>query len=149
MAGIMKEIRTSLGLEQKEVAAELGIPVRTYGAYERGERTLSLDMAAQIADVFQVTIDQLLGRTYYMSPAEVERREMFMRLKQKARDVQGIESVDTSLEERELLMLFRKMDAAHRDLIILTARSFTALTEKEGDSIEGTVRSGAVDAVTK
>jgi transcriptional regulator with XRE-family HTH domain len=62
MKSRMKEIRESKGMGQKEVAAKLLMPVRRYGSYERGERTISLNDAAQIADVLEVSIDELMGR---------------------------------------------------------------------------------------
>lgn len=60
----MKELRVRMGLGQKEVASELDMPVRRYGSYERGERTLSLIDAARIADVFECTLDELAGREW-------------------------------------------------------------------------------------
>ena len=64
MASKMKKIREQKGLGQKEVASKLGMSVRRYGSYERGERTLSLDVAAEIADVLEVSIDELMNRGY-------------------------------------------------------------------------------------
>lgn len=59
-----KEIRTRKGLSQQEVANRLGMPIRRYGSYERGERTLSLIDAARIADVFGCSLDELAGRDF-------------------------------------------------------------------------------------
>lgn len=64
MTSNMKRIRESKGLSQKEVAALLDMPVRRYGSYEREERTLSLEVASQIADVFSVTLDELMNRDF-------------------------------------------------------------------------------------
>ena len=64
MKSRMKEIRESKGLGQKEVAAKLLMSVRRYGSYERGERTISLNDAARIADVLEVTVDDLMGRKF-------------------------------------------------------------------------------------
>ena len=60
----LKEIRSRCGLSQQEVSERVGMPVRRYGSYERGERTLSLIDAARIADVFQCTLDELAGRKW-------------------------------------------------------------------------------------
>lgn len=101
----MKEIRESRGLGQKEVAAALGMPVRTYGSYERGERTLSLDIAAQIADVFDVPLDELLGREF-----------------------DGMTSLN-SRTEAELIEIFRSMEKRVQDLMLEHARMYAELSE--------------------
>ena len=64
----IKELRTRYGFSQKDVAERLGMPVRRYGSYEREERSLSLEDAAMIADVFGCTLDELAGREW--SPSE-------------------------------------------------------------------------------
>ena len=121
----MKEIRERRGLSQKEVAAKLEMPVRTYGGYERGERTLSLDVAAQIADVLDVTLDYLLGRQ--IPKKETLRKEV--------------------AEEAELVELFRRMQPEHRTLLLDNARAFAALSEKDGHNDGQHIVVGTVDAV--
>lgn len=64
----IKELRTRYGFSQKDVAERLHMPVRRYGSYEREERSLSLEDAAMIADVFGCTLDELAGREW--SPSE-------------------------------------------------------------------------------
>ena len=64
----IKELRTRYGFSQKDVAERLGMPVRRYGSYEREERSLALEDAAMIADVFGCTLDELAGREW--SPSE-------------------------------------------------------------------------------
>lgn len=58
----MKQIRKRSGLNQKDVAAAIGVPVRTYGSWERGERNINLEDACLIADVLRCTLDELVGR---------------------------------------------------------------------------------------
>ena len=94
MASKMKQIRESKGLSQKEVAALLGMPVRRYGSYERGERSLSLDIAAQIADVFDVTIDELMNRE------------------------DTVPVLTLNWEERSLIRYYRYMDAHGRAMLL-------------------------------
>ena len=101
----MKEIRESRGLGQKEVAAALGMPVRTYGSYERGERTLSLDIAAQIADVFDVKLDELLGREF-----------------------DGSTSLSSN-NEAELIAIYRSMEKKMQDLMLEQARMYAELSK--------------------
>lgn len=58
----IKQIRKRSGLNQKDVAAAIGVPVRTYGSWERGERNINLEDACLIADVLLCTLDELVGR---------------------------------------------------------------------------------------
>lgn len=60
----MKQLRVARGLSQKEVAALAGMQVRRYGSYERGERSITLDDAAKIADALQCSLDELAGRKW-------------------------------------------------------------------------------------
>ena len=109
MTSKMKQIREQRGLGQKEVAARLNMPVRTYGSYERGERTLSLDIAAQIADVFEVTIDELMNREY-TTPV-----------------------ITLNWEERTLVRLYRNMSEAQKNALMEVARSIAIGNEKSGE----------------
>jgi len=110
MSSKMKMIRESKGLGQKEVAAKLGMPVRRYGSYERGERSLSLDVAAQIADVFGVTIDELMNREYKVPVLTLD------------------------WDERTLIRLYRSMDAESKSLIMESSKRYALACEakKEG-----------------
>lgn len=58
----IKQMRKRSGLNQKDVAAAIGVPVRTYGSWERGERNINLEDACLIADVLRCTLDELAGR---------------------------------------------------------------------------------------
>lgn len=58
----IKQMRKRSGLNQKDVAAAIGVPVRTYGSWERGERNINLEDACLIADVLRCTLDELVGR---------------------------------------------------------------------------------------
>lgn len=106
----MKQIRVGLGLGQKEVAARLNMPVRRYGSYERGERTLSLDVAYRIADVFGCTLDELAGRDF---PAE---------------------NFSATSEERGLVDSYRRMDEEDKPGFMSTARAlaYAGEAKKEG-----------------
>lgn len=57
----IKELRENAGLQQKELALDLGIPSNTLSQYENGKREPNNDMLKKIADYFKVTTDYLLG----------------------------------------------------------------------------------------
>jgi len=61
----LKEERAQLGVTQKQMAEKLNIPVDTYKNYEsNGLRNCepNIDTLWKIADVFNVTVDYLIGR---------------------------------------------------------------------------------------
>lgn len=58
----IKDIRARKGLTQAEVASALGVSSVVYSRYETGSRQPSIDMLIQMADIFGVTVDYLLGR---------------------------------------------------------------------------------------
>lgn len=58
----IRELREQSGLSQKEVAAQLGMQLTQYRRYENGERKPAIDFLIQIADMYGVTLDYLVGR---------------------------------------------------------------------------------------
>ena len=48
---------------QKDVAASIGVPLRTYQRYERGESEPQLSTLIRIADFYGVSLDYLAGRS--------------------------------------------------------------------------------------
>lgn len=58
----LKEVRIAKGKKQREAAEYLGIKVRSYQAYEAGEREPNIDGLVALADFFDVSLDWLTGR---------------------------------------------------------------------------------------
>lgn len=56
----LKKARQAAGLSQAELAERMGLNVRTYGSYERGERDLSTALLRQICQELKVSSDVLL-----------------------------------------------------------------------------------------
>lgn len=61
IAPILKELRLSNGLTQKELASKLGIGQSTIVGYERGEREPTINNLSLYAKYFNVSADYLLG----------------------------------------------------------------------------------------
>jgi transcriptional regulator with XRE-family HTH domain len=59
----LTQIRKKKKLSQSEVGKLLGIDGDAYGRYERNEVKPSIDMAAKIADILNVSLDYLIGKT--------------------------------------------------------------------------------------
>lgn len=57
----LKEARLKRNLSQKEVADQIGVAKSTYSLYESGNREPSVQTIKKIADVLNVSADELLG----------------------------------------------------------------------------------------
>ncbi len=63
------DLRIDAGLTQERIATLLNTTQRTYSRYETGtNNAIPLDMLIRIADLHQVSIDYLLGRTDIPKP---------------------------------------------------------------------------------
>lgn len=72
-------LRERKKLSQIEVAKNLGITQQRYSRYERGEREADYETLCKLADFFDVSVDELLGRTSepeLFDNARVERPEI-------------------------------------------------------------------------
>lgn len=59
---ILKRLRLEKGWTQKDLAEKLNKAESTIGMWEQGRRELDYDSLKEIADLFDVSIDFLLGR---------------------------------------------------------------------------------------
>jgi transcriptional regulator with XRE-family HTH domain len=62
-ASRLKKLRTAAGMSQAELATVLKLSPSYVGMCEQGRRVPSTDVLADIADVFNVDVDYLLGRS--------------------------------------------------------------------------------------
>lgn len=58
----LRRLRDKKQLQQKELAAAVGISPSALCNYENGDREPSLEVVGRLADALDVTIDALLGR---------------------------------------------------------------------------------------
>ena len=63
MAERLKQCRKEKGFTQREVAIYCDITEKTYQNYELMTREPKVEILLKIADVFEVSLDYLLGRT--------------------------------------------------------------------------------------
>ncbi len=59
----IKQIRIIKGWSREQVADRIGISVAGYGSIERGETDVSMTRLAQLAEIFEITLSDLLGVT--------------------------------------------------------------------------------------
>jgi transcriptional regulator with XRE-family HTH domain len=66
----LAELRKKHKMTQQELANKLGVSRGTIGMYEIGQRDPDTETVAEIAEIFNVSIDYLLGRTDDPNPPE-------------------------------------------------------------------------------
>ena len=59
----LKELRSSAGISQKALAAQIGITDRNYRRYEAGIIDPATSVTIALADYFDVSLDYLVGRS--------------------------------------------------------------------------------------
>lgn len=106
----IKELRLKKGLTQAEVGKKLGISDRAVGYYENGEREPDNKTLLGFAEIFNVTVDYLLGRT----------------------DIKNTNTNNT--QDKEFMALYEKyndLDDADKDVLRATLDAF--VRAKKGD----------------
>ena len=63
LAQRLRELRKEKALSRKAVAEHLNVVERTYQRYEENEREPIASVLVQLADLYGVTTDYLVGRT--------------------------------------------------------------------------------------
>ena len=98
----LRELRSSAGLTQKELANKLEISPSAVGMYEHGRRKPDYEMLIKVSRLFSVSIDSLVGKTDVSNEATDIIKEMQSRI------LNGnnitLNGVLMSKEEREQLL---------------------------------------------
>lgn len=58
----LKEFRKKIGLSQDDIAKKIGVHNTTYGNWELGKTEPTIDTLIKLADFYNVTVDELIGR---------------------------------------------------------------------------------------
>lgn len=58
----LKQLRTEHGMKQSDLGSRLGVTSATISAYENETRTPDINTASELADLFNVSVDDLVGR---------------------------------------------------------------------------------------
>ena len=64
LAQRMRELRLERHFKQEEMAKQLGLSMSAYCRYERGEREPTASVVLLLAEVFDCSADDLLGRRW-------------------------------------------------------------------------------------
>lgn len=57
------QLKTDRDLLQKDIAAAIGLSLRAYQYYEKGQKEPTLSVLVRLADFFEVSLDYLVGRS--------------------------------------------------------------------------------------
>ena len=95
----LKECREIRGLSQKEVAATLKVSAPSVSNWESEKTRPTHDNLEKLADLYGVSVDYLLGRD---APVETQKEK-------------PVPKDELSDDERELLRLFRQLNAEGRE----------------------------------
>lgn len=76
----LRELRSSAGLTQKELANKLEISPSAVGMYEHGRRKPDYEMLIKVGRLFSVSIDSLVGNTDVSNEATDIIKEMQSRI---------------------------------------------------------------------
>lgn len=99
----LRRFRKRKKLTQEELAGRIGVIRATYWAYEKGSIMPPYDKLEQLADIFGITIDELMGR-------EVDRTDISDDLSRLLR----------KLEKEDQLYEGRLLDGQSRELLIVS-----------------------------
>jgi len=58
----LKDIREARNMSQDDIAKQIGVSQQFISRVERGNKSISLDLAAEIADFLNVSLDEIAGR---------------------------------------------------------------------------------------
>lgn len=88
------QLRKEKSLSQTELANIVGASREAISKYERGEAVPSVDVAARIADAFEVTIDFLIGKNHTLA---VDKKTL--------KRMQDIDSLDEGTKDKLFFLI--------------------------------------------
>jgi len=75
-SGRLKLLRQARNIKQTRLAKLLDIDPRAYSRWERGDNIPHLDTLIKIADILQVTLDELVGRIEPSDEIKIRNHEL-------------------------------------------------------------------------
>jgi len=72
----LKQLREERNITQSRLAELLSIDPRSYNRWERGGNVPQLDTLVKIADILNVTLDELVGRTATLSTPKIRNQRL-------------------------------------------------------------------------
>ena len=78
----LAEIRKSNKLKQMELAERLNVSQQAISNIERGVTTPDIEQLKKIADIYNISLDQLVGREFFCDDADDVERKILSYIKQ-------------------------------------------------------------------
>ena len=113
---ILPELRKNKKIKQKELASLLGFSTNLVCEWEKGRSNPNIETLIKLADIFNCTVDYLIGR-------ENENGAII------------VDSENFTQEELQLIENFRAMDKTQKNAILVTARNFAGKNKAESFSV--------------
>ena len=108
MIARLKEARNEKGLSQKDLAKKINLTQQTYSDYETGRTNPDIDTLTKIADILEISVDFLLGRSDDLGTISVKNEN----------------PVQLTADGKELLDIFNALAPEHKKQILEYARYF-------------------------
>ena len=130
----IRSIRRQKDISGTKVAEMLGISAQYYYDIEKGKRNLSAEMAAKLADIFEVSTDYLLGKTDDPSPSnnsDWDSKLPELTEKDEKDIAKDLQRIMDSLESQEGLMYDGEpMDEETKELIKISLENSMRLAKR-------------------
>ena len=111
----LKELRKENGYTQEDIAKKLGLTKSAYGYYEQGKTVPDAHTLSKLANIFNVSVDYLLGRTDIKSDIKNNK----LNIDEKEKDVEELlEKTMSQILNQDGLMLNGQI-VDDNDLILL------------------------------
>ena len=102
----LKELRTSFGLSQRELAQAIKLSPGMISMYEAGKKTPTIDVLSRLVDFFDVSADYLLGLTDDPTP---NRGELPAFIKERLKKLENIEQKNYPQRLREIAEMLNRI----------------------------------------
>ncbi|BCN31821.1 cobalamin-dependent protein [Anaeromicropila herbilytica] len=104
----LKELRRDKGFTQKEIANALGTAQTTVANYEQGIRVPDIDKLIMLSNIYEVTLDELLGRNEQNMLSDKERKKVDINWDREASEYINYLMSGSKLEARnQILKIYR------------------------------------------
>ena len=72
----LKGLRQACAFKQKDLAEFIGVSVRTFQDYEQGNTQPNIQKLIALADIFNISLDYLVGRDEFLKSREANVEEL-------------------------------------------------------------------------
>lgn len=69
----LKEVRESRDMTQSDIAKQIGVSQQFISRVEKGNKSMTFDLAIEIADFLNVSLDEIAGRNKTVPESDTKR----------------------------------------------------------------------------